>query len=118
MPRRNELIGQFPDPSDPSSFFPVALGYAQTVEKYDVDADEWSVYFNMTTGSWVTAGCLSQYNGKVYRVLNSVEMLDPITLEITELMEVPDVFTNPGRCSSLTLNGRPGNISPYAELLH
>ena len=88
----------------------MAIGYDRDVERYDIDADEWSVYFNMSTSSWVTAGCLAQTNGKLYKVFSNIEALDPVTLEVEILGQVPDTLRNPGKCSSLTLNGVPGKV--------
>ena len=97
----------------------MAIGYDRDVERYDIDANEWSVYFNMSTSSWVTAGCLAQTNGKLYKVFSNIEALDPVTLEVEILGQVPDSLRNPGKCSSLTLNGVPGKarFSQFAFLL-
>ena len=107
--RRSHLIVEVPNLDSPdNAVAPFILGNKAMTEILDVDTDTWEDYRELPDPSWSSTGCVVAYAGKIYRILNDVQVLDPSDFTITNYGDVPEPFGLPGKCASLEIDGGPG----------
>ena len=108
-PRRSSIVLEVPnlDTTD-NALAPMIFGNVRETEILDRATDTWSPYRELPDNTWVSTGCVVAYRGKIYKIFNTLQILDPADFSIQDLGEVPDAFGIPGRCASLEIDGRPG----------
>jgi len=103
--------------NDDGVVVPVVLGLGTTSEIYNPDTGEFEDYESGPLQGWSSLGCFFQKGDMIYHVRNSVEALDIGTWNVDQLSSepVPDFLDNPGRCSYLEIDDKPGEVNAMAS---
>ncbi len=109
----NFIIAEGPDldSDDTNTMTLITIGPSFSTQIYDPDKNEWRYYRLLPETeltSWAAHRCVVQVGTKVYHIDDNLHILDLLDWEIEDYGPVPVGLAGPSRCTSQTIDDRPG----------
>ncbi len=87
----------------------IAMGYMAQSEYYDEESESFLPYQSSPGLNWLTVNCLTEFEGEIFNMGRTLEVLDPMEWEVREELEqVPQPLYSPGRCCGTNIGGESG----------